>query len=130
MAIWPEVNAGDCRRRTQLLQDLLRASNAVLTIAGDVDVNEVKQLVEKHFAGIPRKPPADTRLERAATKLKRENFATDKLANTPALATAITSRRRTPPDFPRWRCWSRFCKAMTARVGSKRLVKEKELTWI
>jgi predicted Zn-dependent peptidase len=33
-------------------------NNAVLVVAGDIDVDQAKQMVRKHFAGIPRGPAA------------------------------------------------------------------------
>src|SRR4029078_7229740 len=62
-------------------------NNAVLTIVGDVDVNDVKKMVEKHFAAIPSQPtpPRPDLTEPPQTKEKRVS-QTDKLANLPALA--------------------------------------------
>ncbi|MBD0327497.1 MAG: insulinase family protein, partial [Pyrinomonadaceae bacterium] len=62
-------------------------SNAVLTVVGDVDPNEVRKMVEKYFSNIPSQPqPVKPDItEPPQTKEKRVT-QTDKLANTPALA--------------------------------------------
>jgi predicted Zn-dependent peptidase len=38
----------------QFYEDFYVPNNAVLTIAGDIDINDTKMLVEKYFSGIPK----------------------------------------------------------------------------
>src|ERR1700675_4639177 len=51
-----EVNAATIDDVRTFFKTFYAPNNAVLTIVGDVDVNEVKKMVEKHFAGIPAQP--------------------------------------------------------------------------
>src|SRR5882672_11511808 len=83
-----EVNAATIQDVRSFFKTFYAPSNAVLTIVGDVDANEVKKMVEKHFAGIPAQPlpPPPDLSEPVQTKEKRVNEK-DKLANLPALAT-------------------------------------------
>jgi zinc protease len=101
----------------------------VLTIAGDVDVNEVKQMVEKHFAGIPAQlnPPAPNLAEPPQTKEKKI-AQTDKLANMPALATGYHIPAQNSPDFPAMALLVQILQGDDSSRWFQRLVKEKELT--
>jgi predicted Zn-dependent peptidase len=101
----------------------------VVTIVGDVDVNDVKKMVEKHFAGIPSQPmPARADLtEPAQTKEKRVS-QTDKLANLPALATGYHLPPQNSPDFPAMALLVRILQVGESSRWYQRLVKEKELT--
>jgi predicted Zn-dependent peptidase len=100
----------------------------VLTVVGDVDVNEVKKMVEKHFAAIPSQPaPARADLtEPPQTKEKRIS-QTDKLANLPALATGYHLPPQNSPDFPAMALLVRILQAGESARWYQRLVKEKEL---
>jgi predicted Zn-dependent peptidase len=101
----------------------------VLTVVGDVDVNDVKKMVEKHFASIPNQPmPARADLtEPAQTKEKRVS-QTDKLANLPALATGYHLPPQNSPDFPAMALLVRILQVGESSRWYQRLVKEKELT--
>src|SRR6266403_5929437 len=55
-----EVNAATVDDVRNFFKAYYAPNNAVLTIAGDVDVNQVKQMVEKHFGGIPAQPTPPT----------------------------------------------------------------------
>jgi predicted Zn-dependent peptidase len=75
-------------------------NNAVLVVAGDVTVTDVRRLAEKHFGGIPRQPlPKAT--DDAEPPQKEENRYTrsDALARTPALAAAWHLPPRMTKDF-------------------------------
>jgi len=104
-------------------------NNAVLTIVGDVDVAEVKKMVEKHFGGIPAqpKPPAPDLSEPAQTKEKRV-AQKDKLANLPALATGYHLPAQNSPDFPAMALLVQILQGDDSSRWYQRLVKEKELT--
>jgi predicted Zn-dependent peptidase len=101
----------------------------VLTVVGDVDVNDVKKMVEKNFANIPSQPmPSGADLtEPAQTKEKRVS-QTDKLANLPALATGYHLPPQNSPDFPAMALLVRILQAGESSRWYQRLVKEKELT--
>src|SRR5215510_5561101 len=104
-------------------------NNAVLTIVGDVDVNEVKKLVEKHFASVASQPaPARADLtEPAQTKEKRVS-QTDKLANLPAMALGYHIPAQNSPDFPPMALLVQILQGDDSSRWYQRLVKEKELT--
>ena len=96
-----EINAATIEDVRSFFKTYYAPNNAVLTIVGDVDVNDVKKMVEKHFASLPSQPvPARADLtEPAQTKEKRVS-QTDKLANLPALATGYHLPPQNSPDFP------------------------------
>ena len=104
-------------------------NNAVLTIVGDVDVNEVKKMVEKHFVSVPSQPaPARADLsEPAQTKEKRVS-QTDKLANLPAIAMGYHVPAQNSRDFPAMALLVQILQGDDSSRWYQRLVKEKELT--
>jgi predicted Zn-dependent peptidase len=104
-------------------------NNAVLTVVGDVDVNEVKKMVEKHFAALPSQPtpPRADLTEPPQTKEKRV-AQTDKLANLPALATGYHVPPQNSPDFPAMALLVQILQGDDSSRWYQRLVKEKELT--
>ena len=75
-------------------------NNAVLVVAGDASVAEVKQLAQKHFGSIPSQPqpPAADLSEPPQTAPKSFTRA-DKLARTPAIAVAWHLPPRMTKDF-------------------------------
>jgi predicted Zn-dependent peptidase len=104
-------------------------NNAVLTIVGDVDVNEVKKMVAKHFGNIPSQPqptrpdltePLQTKEKRVAQK--------DKLANLPAIAIGHHLPAQNSPDFPAMALLVQILQGDDSSRWYQRLVKEKELT--
>jgi zinc protease len=124
-----EINAATIEDVRSFFKTYYAPNNAVLTIAGDVDVNEVKKMVEKHFANIPNQPmPARADLsEPAQTKEKRVS-QTDKLANLPALATGYHLPPQNSPDFPAMALLVQILQGDDSSRWYQRLVKEKELT--
>lgn len=124
-----EVNAATVEDVRNFFKTYYAPNNAVLTIAGDVDVNEVKQMVEKHFAGISAQPtpPPPNLSEPPQTKEKRVE-QTDKLANTPALATGYHIPAQNSPDFPAMALLVQILQGDDSSRWFQRLVKEKELT--
>ncbi len=65
------------------------AGNAVLAVAGDLDLKEARRLIEDHFGDVPARP-APTRPDFAEPDLtsERRNAYTDPLAPLPAVAAA------------------------------------------
>ena len=124
-----EINAATIEDVRNFFKTYYAPNNAVLTIVGDVDVNEVKKMVEKHFASIPSQPmPARADLsEPAQTKEKRVS-QTDKLANLPALATGYHLPPQNSPDFPAMALLVQILQSGESSRWYQRLVKEKELT--
>jgi predicted Zn-dependent peptidase len=96
-----EINAATIEDVRSFFKTYYAPNNAVLTIVGDVDVADVKKMVEKHFVSIPAQstPPKADLSEPAQSKEKRVS-QTDKLANLPALATGYHVPPQNSPDFP------------------------------
>src|SRR5215813_7373093 len=124
-----EINAATIEDVRNFFKTFYAPNNAVLTIVGDVDVNEVKQMVEKHFAAIPSQPapPRADLTEPAQTKEKRVS-QTDKLANLPALAIGYHIPPQNSPDFPAMALLVQILQGGDSSRWYQRLVKEKELT--
>lgn len=124
-----EINAATIEDVRNFFKTYYAPNNAVLTIVGDVDVNEVKKMVEKHFAAIPSQPapPRADLTEPAQTKEKRVS-QTDKLANLPALATGYHMPPQDSPDFPAMALLVQILQGDDSSRWYQRLVKEKELT--
>lgn len=124
-----EINAATIEDVRNFFKTYYAPNNAVVTIVGDVDVAEVKKMVEKHFGGIPAQTmPAKVDLtEPAQTKEKRVS-QTDKLANLPALATGYHLPPQNSPDFPAMALLVQIMQGDDSSRWYQRLVKEKELT--
>ncbi len=124
-----EINAATIEDVRSFFKTYYAPNNAVLTIVGDVDVNEVKKMVEKHFAEIPTQPmpPRADLTEPAQTKEKRVS-QTDKLANLPALATGYHLPPQNSPDFPAMALLVQILQGDDSSRWYQRLVKDKELT--
>src|ERR1051326_926506 len=124
-----EINAATIDDVRSFFKTYYAPNNAVLTVVGDVDVNDVKKMVEKHFAAIPSQPmPARPDLtEPPQTKEKRVS-QTDKLATLPALATGYHVPPQNSPDFPAMALLVQILQGGDGSRWYQRLVKEKELT--
>jgi predicted Zn-dependent peptidase len=124
-----EINAATIEDVRSFFKTYYAPNNAVLAVVGDVDVNEVKKMVEKHFASVPSQPmPARADLsEPAQTKEKRVS-QTDKLAKLPALATGYHLPPQNSPDFPAMALLVQILQGDDSSRWYQRLVKEKELT--
>jgi predicted Zn-dependent peptidase len=124
-----EINAATIEDVRTFFKTYYAPNNAVLTIVGDVDVAEVKKMVEKHFAGIPAQtaPPKADLTEPAQSKEKRVSQP-DKLANLPALATGYHIPPQNSPDFPAMALLVQIMQGDDSSRWYQRLVKEKELT--
>ena len=124
-----EINAATIEDVRSFFKTYYAPNNAVLTVVGDVEVAEVKKMIEKHFAAIPSQPmPQRADLtEPAQTKEKRVS-QTDKLANLPALATGYHLPPQNSPDFPAMALLVQILQSGESSRWYQRLVKEKELT--
>src|SRR5262249_18802704 len=99
------------------------------TIVGDVDANEVKKMVEKHFAGITSQPmPARADLTEPLQTKEKRIAQTDKLANLPALAIGYHVPPQNSPDFPAMALLVQMLQGGDSSRWYQRLIKEKELT--
>lgn len=124
-----DINAATITDVRSFFKTYYAPNNAVLTIVGDVDVAEVKKMVDKHFASIPLQPapPAADLSEPAQIKEKRIS-QTDKLANLPALATGYHIPAQNSPDFPATSLLVLILQGDDSSRWYQRLVKEKELS--
>src|SRR4051812_34345189 len=124
-----EVNAATIEDVRNFFKTYYAPNNAVLTIVGDVDANEVKKMVEKHFANIPAQPePKRPDLtEPPQTKEKRISEK-DKLAKLPALAIGYHIPAQDSPDFPAMALLVQILQGDDSSRWYQRLIKEKELT--
>ena len=62
-------------------------ANAVLSVAGDLDADEARALIERHFGDIPRRrPPARPDFSEPPPKSERRQATVDRLAPLPAIA--------------------------------------------
>ena len=124
-----EINAATIEDVRSFFKTYYAPSNAVLTIVGDVDANEVKKMVEKHFANIPSQPtPARADLSEPPQTKEKRVLQTDKLANLPALATGYHLPPQNSPDFPAMALLVQILQRGESSRWYQRLVKEKELT--
>ena len=124
-----EVNAATIEDVRNFFKTYYAPNNAVLTIVGDVDTNEVKKMVEKHFGSIPAQPePKRPDLtEPPQTKEKRISEK-DKLANLPAMAIGYHIPAWNSPDYPAMALLVQILQGDDSSRWYQRLVKEKELT--
>jgi predicted Zn-dependent peptidase len=124
-----EINAATIEDVRSFFKTYYAPNNAVLTIVGDVDTNDVKKMVEKHFAAIPSQPapPRPDLTEPPQTKEKRVS-QTDKLANLPALAIGYHVPAQSSPDFPAMALLVQILQGDDSSRWYQRLIKEKELT--
>lgn len=124
-----EINAATIEDVRSFFKTYYAPNNAVVTIVGDVDVAEVKKMVEKHFGSLAAQtaPPKADLSEPAQTKEKRLS-QTDKLANLPALATGYHLPPQNAPDFPAMALLVQIMQGDDSSRWYQRLVKEKEIT--
>jgi len=124
-----EINAATIEDVRSFFKTYYAPNNAVLSVVGDVDVNEVKKMVEKHFANIPSQPtpPRADLTEPPQTREKRVSQK-DKLANLPALAIGYHLPPQNAPDFPAMALLVQILQGGDSSRWYQRLVKEKELT--
>ena len=124
-----EVNAATLEDVRSFFKTFYAPNNAVLTVVGDVDVNEVRKMIEKHFGSIPAQPtsPRPDLTEPPQTKEKRVSQP-DKLANLPALAVGYHIPAQNAPDFPATALLALILEGDDSSRLYQRLVKQKELS--
>jgi predicted Zn-dependent peptidase len=124
-----DINAATIEDVRSFFKTYYAPNNAVLSVVGDVDVAEVKKMIEKHFGTIPSQPspPKPDLTEPPQTKEKRLS-QTDKLANLPALATGYHIPAQDSPDFPVTALLVLILQGDDSSRWYQRLVKEKELS--
>ncbi len=124
-----DVNAANIEDVRNFFKTYYAPNNAVLTIVGDVDSNEVKKMVEKHFGNIPAQPePKRPDLTEPPQTKEKRTSEKDKLAKLPALAIGYHIPAQTSPDFPAMALLVQILQGDDSSRWYQRLVKEKELT--
>ena len=104
-------------------------NNAVLTVVGDVNTEEVKKMIEKHFAGIPTaKVPAKPDVSEPAQTKEKRLGQTDKLAKLPALAIGYHLPDQKSADFAPMVLLNLILQGDDSSRLYQRLIKEKEMT--
>jgi predicted Zn-dependent peptidase len=124
-----EIEAATLEDVRSFFKSYYAPNNAVLTVVGDVNTEEVKKMIEKHFAGIPSAnvPAKPDVTEPAQTKEKRL-AQTDKLANLPALAVGYHFPDQKSADFAPMVLLNLILQGDDSSRLYQRLIKEKELT--
>lgn len=102
-------------------------NNAILSIAGDLDIDETKELVEKYFASIPRgeEPPRVDIVEKPLVAEVRDTVF-DKVP-LPGLIMGYRVPERTHPDFYAISMLNQVLSQGESSRLNKALVDEKEL---
>jgi len=101
----------------------------VLTVVGDVNTEEVKKMIEKHFASIPKaNVPAKPDVTEPAQAKEKRLAQTDKLAKLPALAIGYHLPDQKSPDFAPMVMLNLILQGDDSSRLYQRLVKEKEMT--
>lgn len=124
-----DVNAATIDDVRSFFKTYYAPNNAVVTVVGDVNAAEVRTMVEKYFAGVPRQPdpPKMDLTEPAQTQEKRVTQP-DQLATLPALVTGYHMPVQTSPDFAPMALLSLILQGDESSRFYQRLVKEKELS--
>ena len=124
-----EINAATIEDVRSFFKTYYAPNNAVVSVVGDVDVDEVKKMVEKHFGSIPSQPmPARADLSEPPQTKEKRVTQTDKLANLPALAIGYHVPPQNAPDFPAMALLVQILQGGDSSRWYQRLIKEKELT--
>ena len=104
-------------------------NNAVLTVVGDVNTDEVKKMIEKHFAGIPTaNVPAKPDVSEPAQAKEKRLAQTDKLAKLPALAVGYHMPDQKSADYAPMVLLNLILQGDDSSRLYQRLIKEKEMT--
>ena len=124
-----EIEAATLEDVRSFFKSYYAPNNAVLTVVGDVNTDEVKKMIEKHFAGIPTAtvPAKPDIAEPAQAKEKRLSQA-DKLAKLPALAVGYHLPDQKSADFAPMVLLNLILQGDESSRLYQRLVKEKEMT--
>jgi zinc protease len=124
-----DINAATLEDVHAFFKTYYAPNNAVLAIVGDVDANEVRKMVEKHFGTIPAQPtPPRPDLSEPAQASEKKVEQTDKLANLPALATGYHIPAQNSPDFAPTALLALILQGDESSRWYQRLVKEKEIS--
>lgn len=95
-----DLNAASLEDVQNFFRIYYAPNNAVLVIAGDFDLKEARDLVEKYFSTIPRQPnPPPVNVAEPANVAKRDEIFEDRFAPVPAFLLAWKIPARRTPDY-------------------------------
>jgi zinc protease len=124
-----EIEAATLEDVRAFFKSYYAPNNAVLAVVGDVNPEEVKKMVERHFASIPvAKIPAKPDVSEPAQTKEKRLTQTDKLATLPALAVGYHLPDQKSPDFAPMVILNLILQGDESSRLFQRLVKEKEMT--
>ena len=124
-----EIEAATLEDVRSFFKSYYAPNNAVLTVVGDVNTDEVKKMIEKHFASIPTASvPAKPDINEPAQTKEKRLAQTDKLANLPALAIGYHLPDQKSADFAPMVLLNLIMQGDDSSRLYQRLVKEKEMT--
>jgi len=124
-----EIEAATLEDVRAFFKSYYAPNNAVLTVVGDVNTEEVKKMIEKHFASIPiASVPAKPDVTEPAQAKEKRLGQTDKLANLPALAIGYHLPDQKSPDFAPMVLLNLILQGDDSSRLYQRLIKEKEMT--
>ncbi len=125
-----DLNAASLSDVQEFWRAYYSPNNAVLSIAGDFDVQETRRLVEKYFGTIPRQSamtPVD--VSEPTEVAQRQDTLDDKLASLPAFILGWKIPARQTPDFYALQLASDLlCKDDNSRLVQKFVKGDESLT--
>jgi len=124
-----EIEAATLEDVRSFFKSYYAPNNAVLTVVGDVNTDEVKKMVAKHFGSVPTaNVPAKPDITEPAQAKEKRLAQTDKLANLPALAVGYHLPDQKSADFAPMVLLNLILQGDDSSRLYQRLVKEKEMT--
>ncbi len=124
-----DVNAATIEDVRAFFKTYYAPNNAVLSVVGDVTPAEVRAMVEKHFASIPKQPdPPKMDLSEPAQTQEKRVSQPDQLATLPAMVTGYHMPVQNSPDFAPMALLSLILQGDDSSRFYQRLVKEKAVS--
>ncbi|WP_044103529.1 M16 family metallopeptidase [Neolewinella persica] len=123
-----DLNSAEAADYQKFYKTYYVPNNAVLSIAGDINIAETKGLIEKYFGGIPRgeTPPRVTIVEPALGSEVRDSIYDEK-APLPALVMGYRVPERNHPDYYAISMMNQVLSSGQSSRLNKVLVDEKQL---
>jgi zinc protease len=113
----------------QFFKTYYAPNNAVLVVAGDVDSDVVRKMIEKHFTSIPlQSVPERPDVNEPKQEKEKRVKQTDKLANLPALAFAYHLPSQDSSDYAPMVLLNLILQGDDGSRFYQRLVKEKQIS--
>jgi predicted Zn-dependent peptidase len=113
----------------QFFKTYYAPNNAVLVVAGDVDPDVVRKMIEKHFTNIPlQSVPERPDVSEAKQEKEKRVKETDKLANLPALAFGYHLPPQDSADYPPMVLLNLVMQGDDGSRFYQRMVKDKQIS--